>query len=146
AARAEVLDGGARGAADARLEAWPEDEPGAWSAEAFRSCAASLQRVAGDLLWAGGCHPLLLRAGESLDRAHLAGPAVAYWRQLATLTDQVLGPDHADTLAAGPRLAPAYLPAGPAPEAVSWFQGAPAARARPLGAKPPGPPTAPLTL
>src|SRR5262249_42575529 len=93
---AEMLDRAGKAAGGGLREAWPDDEPGAWSAEAFRSCAASLQRVAGDLLWAGGCHPLLLRAGESLDQAHLAGPAVAYWRQLATLTDQVLGPDHAD--------------------------------------------------
>ena len=146
AAPAEMLDRAAKAAADALLEAWPENEPGAWSAEAFRSCAASLQRVAGDLLWAGGCHPLLLRAGESLDRAHLAGPAVAYWRQLATLTDQVLGPDHADTLAAGHRLAHAYLAAGRATEAVSWFQWALADRARTLGANHPGTITARLNL
>jgi tetratricopeptide (TPR) repeat protein len=146
AAPAEMLDRAAKAAADALLEAWPEDEPGAWSAEAFRSCAASLQRVAGDLLWAGGCHPLLLRAGESLDRAHLAGPAVAYWRQLATLTDQVLGPAHADTLAAGHRLAHAYLAAGRATEAVSWFQWALADRARTLGANHPGTITARLNL
>ena len=146
AAPAEMLDRAAKAAADALLEAWPEDEAGAWSAEAFRSCAASLQRVAGDLLWAGGCHPLLLRAGESLDRAHLAGPAVAYWRQLATLTDQVLGPDHADTLAAGHRLAHAYLAAGRATEAVSWFQWALADRARTLGANHPGTITARLNL
>ncbi|HEY1343457.1 MAG TPA: tetratricopeptide repeat protein, partial [Streptosporangiaceae bacterium] len=146
AAPAEMLDRAAKAAADALLEAWPADEPGAWSAEAFRSCAASLQRVAGDLLWAGGCHPLLLRAGESLDRAHLAGPAVAYWRQLATLTDQVLGPEHADTLAAGHRLAHAYLAAGRATEAVSWFQWALADRARTLGANHPGTITARLNL
>ena len=146
AAPAEMLDRAAKAAADALLEAWPDDEPGAWSAEAFRSCAASLQRVAGDLLWAGGCHPLLLRAGESLDRAHLAGPAVAYWRQLATLTDQVLGPDHADTLAAGHRLAHAYLAAGRATEAVSWFQWALADRARTLGPNHPGTITARLNL
>jgi tetratricopeptide (TPR) repeat protein len=146
AAPAEMLDRAAKAAADALLEAWPDDEPGAWSAEAFRSCAASLQRVAGDLLWAGGCHPLLRRAGESLDRAHLAGPAVAYWRELATVTDQVLGPDHADTLAAGHRLAHAYLAAGRATEAVSWFQWALADRARTLGANHPGTITARLNL
>ncbi len=37
----------------------------------LRSCAASLQQAAGDLLWAGGCHPLLLRAGRSQDSARL---------------------------------------------------------------------------
>jgi len=129
----EMLNRAARAAADALLEAWPEDEPGPWSAEALRSCAASLQRTAGELLWAGSCHPLLLRAGQSLDRVHLTGPAVAYWRELASVSERVLGPNHADTLAAGHRLAHAYLAAGQSAEAVSWFQWALADRTRSLG-------------
>ena len=133
AAPRDLLDQAARAAADALLETWPADERGAWSAEAFRSCAASLQRTAGDLLWEGSCHPVLVRAGQSLDRAHLAGPAVAYWRELATVSEQVLGPDHAATLAAGRRLAQAHMAAGRSAEAVSWFQWALADRARTLG-------------
>jgi tetratricopeptide (TPR) repeat protein len=129
----EMLHRAARAAADALLEAWPEDERGAWSAEALRSCAVSLQRAAGDLLWAGGCHPVLLRAGQSLDRTHLAGPAVAYWKELAAVSDRVLGPGHADTLAARHRLAHAFLAAGRPAEAVSWFQWALADRARAVG-------------
>jgi tetratricopeptide (TPR) repeat protein len=133
ATHGEMLDQAARAAADALLQAWPEDESRAWSAGALRSCAASLQRIAGNLLWAGGCHPLLLRAGESLDRTHLTGPAVAYWRELAAVSGQVLGPNHADTLAAGQRLAHAYLAAGRPADAVSWFEWALAERARTLG-------------
>lgn len=123
----------AKAAADALLEAWPEDERGAWSAAALRSCAASLQRTAGNVLWARRCHPLLLRAGQSLDRARLTGPAVAYWTELAAVSDQVLGPDHADTLTAGHQIAAAYLAAGRAAEAVSRCQWALADRARTLG-------------
>jgi tetratricopeptide (TPR) repeat protein len=134
AAPRDLLDQAARAAADALLEAWPADERGAWPAEAFRSCAVSLQRAAGDLLWEGGCHPLLVRAGQSLDRARLAGPAVAYWRELASASEQALGSDHTDTLATGRRLAHAYLAAGRPAEAVSWFQWALADRARTLGA------------
>ena len=133
ATHGEMLDQAASAAADALLQAWPEDEPRAWSARALRSCAASLQRIAGNLLWAGGCHPLLLRAGESLDRVHLTGPAVAYWRELAAVSGQVLGPNHADTLAAGQRLAHAYLAAGRAADALSWFEWALADRTRTLG-------------
>jgi tetratricopeptide (TPR) repeat protein len=129
----EMLNRTARAAADALLEIWPEDEPGPWSAEALRSCAASLQRTAGEALWLGGCHPLLLRAGQSLDLTHLTGPAVAYWRELASVSDRVLGPNHADTLAVGHRLAHAYLAAGQSAEAVSWFQWSLADRARSLG-------------
>ena len=39
-------------------------------------CAASLHRAAGDLLWAPEAHPVLLRAGQSLDDARLTGPAI----------------------------------------------------------------------
>jgi tetratricopeptide (TPR) repeat protein len=134
AAPRDLLERAARAAADALLEAWPADEPGAWSANAFRSCAVSLQRTAGDLLWAGGCHPLLLRAGQSLDRAHLASPAVAYWRDLAAISEHALGPEHADTLAAAHQLAHAYLAAGRSADAISWFQWALADRTRTLGA------------
>jgi tetratricopeptide (TPR) repeat protein len=138
AARAALPDGvlerTIRAAADALLEAWPtEDEQGDVAVE-LRSCAAVLQRVAGDLLWAGGCHPVLLRAGQSLDRARLTGPAVAYWRSLATVSDRVLGSGHPDTLVAGEALAAAYLTAGRPAEAVPWFQWILAKRARALGA------------
>ena len=123
----------ARAAADALLEVWPADDPQAWLAAGLRSCAASLQRAAGDLLWAGGCHRLLLRAGQSLDGARLTGAAIAYWRDLAAVSDRILGPGHPDTLAAGQRLADAYLTAGRAAEAVSWFQWVLGDRARALG-------------
>jgi len=142
----DLLERAAMAAADALLEAWPADEPGAWSAEAFRSCAASLQRTTGELLCAGGCHPLLLRAGESLDRGHLAGPAVDYWRELAAVSEHTLGAEHADALAAAHRLADAYLAAGRSAEAVSWFEWALAERARTLGADHPDTIAARLSL
>jgi tetratricopeptide (TPR) repeat protein len=119
---AEMLDRLARLAADALLEAWPAQEPEPWLAQEFRSGTARLQEAAGDVLWAGGCHPVLIRAGESLDHARLADPAVAYWRELATVSDRVLGSDHPDTLVAGEHLATAYLAAGRAAEGVPWFQ------------------------
>jgi tetratricopeptide (TPR) repeat protein len=130
---AEVLQRVARAAADALAEVWPEDDRGAWSAESLRACASSLQQVAGDLLWAGGCHPVLLRAGQSLDRAGLVGPAVAYWRDLITISDRVLGREHPDTLVIGERLAQACLAAGRAADAVPWFQWVLTSRIRALG-------------
>ncbi len=141
-----MLDQAARAAADALLEVWPEQEPGAWSAEALRSCAASLERAAGDRLWVNGGHALLLRAGQSLDLARLAGPAITYWQELSAVSSRVLGPDHPDTLAAGQRLAHAYLAAGRAAEAISWFQWALADRARTLGADHPATIAARLSL
>jgi len=133
-----MLDRAARAAADALLEAWPGDELPAWLAGGLRSCAASLQQAAGGRLWAGSCHLLLLRAGQSLDRARLAGPAVAYWRELAAVSHRVLGPGHPDTLVIGEHLADAYLAAGRAAEAVAWFQWVLAERLRALGKDHPG--------
>jgi tetratricopeptide (TPR) repeat protein len=119
-----MLDQAARVAADALLQAWPEPEPEptGWLASGLRSCTATLRQIAGDRLWAGGCHPLLLRAGDSLDRARLTGPAVEHWRDLVTTNDQLLGAGHPHTVLAGQRLAEALLAAGRTDEAVTWFQ------------------------
>src|SRR6266852_9221628 len=82
AAPAQVQDPAARAAASALLEAWPADEPQPWTADRLRVNAASLQASAADVLWADGCHPLLVRVGRSLDAARLVGPSVEYWRDL----------------------------------------------------------------
>jgi tetratricopeptide (TPR) repeat protein len=129
-----MADRAVKAAADALLEVWPENEPQPWLAAGLRSCAASLQHAAGDRLWAaGGCHPLLPRAGRSLDGARLAGPAAGYWTQLAAASDRILGPDNPGTLMAGSYLAQALLAAGQAAEAVSWSQRVVAGRTRMLG-------------
>jgi hypothetical protein len=128
-----MLDRTVRAVADALMEAWPAEDQRGWLSGELRASAASLQRVAGDLLWAGGCHPLLRRAGQSLDSARLTGPAVDYWRDLATVSDRVLGSGHADTLMAGEHLAAAYLTAGRPAEAVPWCQWILAKRVHSLG-------------
>ena len=128
-----MLEHAARVAADALTEAWPRDEPTGWLAESLRSCAASLSQAAGDLLWAGGCHPVLQRAGQSLDDAHLTGPAADYWRDLASVSERLLGADHPHTLAAVQRLISAYLAAGRTTDAVRWVQWVVERRARSLG-------------
>jgi tetratricopeptide (TPR) repeat protein len=117
-----LLHQAARAAAAALLEIWPGEEPAASVAAGLRACAATLQRTAGDLLWEGGCHPLLLRAGRSLDAAYLAGPAVTYWHELATVSDRLLRPSHPDTITIRDQLARSYLAAGQAASAVSLFQ------------------------
>ena len=139
AAMPEVMvDRAARAAAAALLEVWPEDDQPGWLSERLRSSAASLQAAAKDLLWASGCHPVLFRAGRSLDKARLTGPAVAYWREIAASCDRLLGRGHPDTLVAGEHLAQAYLAAGRAAEAVSWFRWVLAEKARVLGPDHPG--------
>ena len=132
AAPANVQDPAARAAASALLEAWPVDEPQPWAAASLRVNAASLQNSAPDVLWADGCHPVLLRAGRSLDDARLVGPAVEYWRDLSARCDTKLMPGHPDALVVAAYLAAAYLAAGYAGEAVHWYQRVLAERGREL--------------
>ena len=108
-------------AADAVLEAWPADADDLpeWLARALRSCTDSLRQAAGDLLWDGRCHPLLLRAGGSLDGAGLTGAAVTYWEELAGKSARLLGTDHPQTFEINERLVKAYLAAGQTDEAIS---------------------------
>ncbi len=117
-----MLDQAVRVAADALLQVWPAPELPGWPASGLRSCAAALRQNAGNRLWAGGCHPVLPRAGDSLDHARLTGPAVDYWRDLVTTSDQLLGAGHPQTTLAGQRLAEACLAAGRPDDAVTWFQ------------------------
>ncbi len=132
-----MRDRALRAAADALAEVWPADEP-PWLGVMLRSCTATLQQHAGNLLLTGGCHPLLMRAGQSLGRARLTGPAVAYWRELAAASEAALGPAHPDTKLIDERLADAYLAAGQSGEAVAWFQRVLADRVTALGADHPG--------
>jgi tetratricopeptide (TPR) repeat protein len=112
----------ARSVADAVLEAWPEPELPGWPASGLRSCVVALRRIAGDLLWDGGCHPALVRAGDSLDRAGLTRAAVDHWLDLTTTGDRLLGAGHPDTMLASQRLADAYLAAGRADDAIPWLE------------------------
>ena len=130
----DVFERAAQAAADALLEVWPADENQPWIAAHLRSCAVGLQEVAGDALWVeGSCHPLLVRAGRSMDGARLTGPAVAYWRELAATSDRIAGPSSPDTLMAGSQLTAALMVAGQAAEAVAWAQWVVAGRSRVLG-------------
>src|SRR6266704_2008408 len=103
-----------------------------FSAAALRLNTAALHDAAPDVLWADGCHPVLLRAGRSLDDARLVGPAVEYWRDLSARCDTKLMPGHPDALVVAAYLAAAYLAAGYASEAVHWYQRVLAERGREL--------------
>jgi len=133
-----VFERAATAAADALLEVWPAEETQPWLAADLRSSAVSLRDVASDALWAeGSCHPLLVRAGRSMDDARLTGPAADYWRELAATSDRIVGPSSPDTLMAGSKLADALMAAGEATEAVAWAQWVVAGRTRVLGPKEP---------
>jgi tetratricopeptide (TPR) repeat protein len=142
AVRAAMPDGMRKGAAlataDAVLQAWPADDPLEWLARVFRSCAEGLRQSAGDLLWEGTCHPLLLRAGRSLDAARLTGPAVTYWAELAATSSRILGPAHQETLGINERLAAACLTAGRPAQAIALLREILGERAARLGPDHPG--------
>jgi tetratricopeptide (TPR) repeat protein len=140
AAPPELLSRAVRAAADAVLETWPDGQPRSALAAQMRACAASLLRHSGDTLWDGGsCHRVLLTAGQSLTAARLTGPAVAWWREIATRCERLLGGGHADTLIAAGQLADALLAAGQAADAVHCSKWVRDGRDRVLG---PGHPAA----
>ena len=131
---AEELGLAVMAAAGSLLEVWPEqDQSEPLLAQALRDSARSLQSVSGGLLWDSEAHPLLMRAGESLDAARLIGPAVGYWRAIAQTSADALGPGHLHTLQARDKLASALVAAGDFDDAIEVLKGTLAQRERVYG-------------
>jgi tetratricopeptide (TPR) repeat protein len=127
-------DQAARVAADAILQAWPrQGVPPAFD-QALRDCTARLRQIAGVLLWTPECHPVLLRAGRSLDDAGLAGPAIAYWQAMIDIGRPTLGASHTHTIFACDRLAAACDAARRPQDAIPMYERVLAERERGLGA------------
>jgi tetratricopeptide (TPR) repeat protein len=108
-----------RAAADGLLEVWPAADPAPPLTLALRDNTASLLRCTGDLLWGPKAHPLLLRAGDSLEHSGLTGSAVRYWEHMIEVSDRLLGPSHPQSLDARDRLAAAQEQAGLSSDAIS---------------------------
>jgi tetratricopeptide (TPR) repeat protein len=119
--------------ADALLEAWPEGEGVPQLDQALRDCAAALRANDGGVLWKTEAHPLLFRAGLSLENSRLSDAAITYWQSILNTSTRLLGPAHANAVVARDRLAAAYESAGRSAEAVSVFQTALADRERNQG-------------
>ena len=126
-------DEAARAAAEALLQVWPRGDVPASFEQALRDCAAQLHQVAGRVLWTPECHPVLLRAGRSLEAAALAEPAVRYWESLLETSKAELGASHAQTLVARDRLGAALEAAGRPGDAVEVYQELLSERHRILG-------------
>jgi tetratricopeptide (TPR) repeat protein len=118
----EMLEQAGHAAAGALLDAWPASRADASAVQGLRSSVVPLLRATGGLLWTDGCHPVLLRAGQSLDDARLIGPAVDYWSELAIIAGRSLPPGHPDSLVIVEHLANAYVAAGRVSEAVAWYE------------------------
>ncbi len=128
-----LLEEAGRAAATALLEAWPPSGTAAWAAQGLRASVTCLLRAGGGVLWSDGCHPVLLRAGESLDDAGMPAAAAAYWRELGAIGDRVLGAAHPDSLQLAERLAAACSAAGLQAEAIASRQRVADERVRTLG-------------
>jgi tetratricopeptide (TPR) repeat protein len=137
-------------AADALLETWPDGDAGADHGQgvqlpalgqheqaqleqALRDCAATLRVTDGGMLWKPEAHPLLFRAGMSLEHARLSDAAIAYWKSMVATSTRLLGTAHANAVVARDRLAAAYEAAGKSADAIVVFQAALADRERNQG-------------
>ena len=112
----------ARAAADALVQAWPDEDAGSPAAQALRDCTRKLRENAETFLWQPQCHPVLARSGQSLDAAGLTGPAVAYWQAMLGTAQQMLGTDHPHTVAARGLLGAACEASGRLDEAISAYE------------------------
>ena len=136
-------------AADALLETWPDGDGTGLGAvaqgpfqqaqleQALRDCAATLRASDGGLLWKPEAHPLLFRAGLSLEHSRLSEAAITYWKSMVATSTRLLGPAHANAVVARDRLAAAYEAAGKSADAIAVFQTALAEREQHQGAEHP---------
>jgi tetratricopeptide (TPR) repeat protein len=140
---ASELEQAVLAAANALLETWPDGETAATGGQfehALRDCALALRENAvtlrasdGGMLWKPEAHPLLFRAGLSLENGRLYDAAIAHWKSMAATSARLLGPGHANTVTARDRLAAACESAGRPDEAITLLTAALADRERNLG-------------
>ena len=116
-------------AADALLETWPDGDSATGSQyaqaqleQALRDCAATLRTSDGGLLWKPEAHPLLFRAGLSLEHSRLSEAAITYWKSMVATSTRLLGSGHANAVVARDRLAAAYEAAGNSADAIAVFE------------------------
>jgi tetratricopeptide (TPR) repeat protein len=120
-------------AADALIQAWPAEEVHPALAQALRDCTHRLRDATGSLLWEPGCHPILVKAADSLDSAGLTRSAVTYWEGMLSANTQLLGSSHPDTMLANSRLANSYERAGQPASAIGLYERALADTVEALG-------------
>ena len=107
-------------AADALLQAWSlPDVPEAVS-QRLRDSTTGLHRLAGRLLWEGGCHPVLIQAGRSLRNAD--GRSVDYWGSLLAASERELGPAHPHTGLIREELGTACEASGRPQDAIALYE------------------------
>ncbi|MFC8001095.1 tetratricopeptide repeat protein [Streptomyces rochei] len=111
----------ARTAADALVAVWPEIERDTDLAQALRTNGDALAHHAEAALYRPDAHTVLYLFGHSLGRSGQVSAAADHFEHLATTTNNRLGPDHRDTLAARGNLATWRGEAGDAAGAAQAF-------------------------
>ncbi|MFD5859670.1 tetratricopeptide repeat protein [Streptomyces chartreusis] len=84
--------------AEALIAVWPTFACESSREQALRANAETLISHAGSALWQSGCHPVLLRTGESLGATGLVAAALSYFRALHAEACRYLDSDHTDAL------------------------------------------------
>jgi tetratricopeptide (TPR) repeat protein len=115
-------DRAAGAAADALVQAWSSRDVPETFGQSLRDCTTHLRQAGGALLWSPQCHPVLLRAGQSLETEGLSGPAAAYWQNLLDISERELGPGHAVTLQFRDLLGAAFEASGRLDEAIATYR------------------------
>ncbi|MFJ7211083.1 FxSxx-COOH system tetratricopeptide repeat protein [Amycolatopsis sp. NPDC098790] len=118
----EHLSDLARTAADALMEIWPSIDRDPALTLALRSTASTLHAITFPALWNPDGHPVLFRAGQSLQDAGLVSAAMSYFHDLWRDADGFLGADHLDTLHTRNELATCRARAGDVVGAVADFE------------------------
>ncbi len=96
---ADKLEQAMRSAADALNEAWPQVERDPVLGQELRASAEALLALTENAA-NGVIHPVFFTAGRSLGNSGAAEAAISYFERLRSISQQNLGPDHPDTLAA----------------------------------------------
>ncbi|MEV0176800.1 tetratricopeptide repeat protein [Streptomyces sp. NPDC050803] len=122
-----------RTAADALAAAWPEAERDVDLGQSLRSNTATLRSVSGDALWASGVHPVLFRAGDSLENWGQLSAGTDYFAELRDLAHFRLGRCHPDTLIARRRWADLRAQSGDPAEVITGLEDLLAESERVLG-------------
>jgi tetratricopeptide (TPR) repeat protein len=119
-------------AANALAEAWPAAAEPVLD-QILRDCVSALRATSESSLWKPEVHPLLFRAGRSLEDSRLSECAMEYWQSMVTTSSRLLGPAHASTVAASDRLGTALEATGHADDAITVLQTALAVREQSRG-------------
>jgi len=95
---------------------------GCWPLALAQAAAVMIANGIGcrELLWEGGCHPVLIQAGRSLRNAD--GRSVDCWGNLLAASEQELGPAHPHTILIREELATACEASGRPQDAIALYE------------------------